>query len=132
MFTLDDVPDLFIGSYIKKNRNATDKDIINAYEEQQATSSSRFSVTASTGFKVPFQQDVDYLAKLDQRIHVVANGGNEFYNYLAIVQSSGYGKTRTALELAKTRPLVYMCFCKEDSTGCPPATLQSKELLKDL
>jgi hypothetical protein len=75
---------------------------------------------------------VNYLAKLDQRIHAVANGGNEFYNYLAIVQSSGYGKTRAALELAKTRPLIYICFRKEGSTGYPPATPQSKELLKDL
>src|SRR5438105_2844808 len=49
-------------------------------------------------FRVPFQQDVDYLAKLNQQIDVVANGGIEFYNYLAIVQSSGYGKTRAVLE----------------------------------
>ena len=32
--TLDDIPDLFIGSYVKKNRNATDGDIIKAYLEQ--------------------------------------------------------------------------------------------------
>ena len=33
--TLNDVPDLFIGSYVKKNRNATDEEIIKAYLEQQ-------------------------------------------------------------------------------------------------
>ncbi|CAG8525671.1 5338_t:CDS:2, partial [Paraglomus brasilianum] len=133
---LDDVPDWFFRQVLKGNRNATDDDIIKAYLEQQATSSSRFPVTASTvldkAFKVPFQQDVNYLAKLDQQIHAVANGGNEFYNYLAIVQSSGYGKTRAALELAKTHPLIYICLRKEGSTGYPPATPQRKNWQENL
>ena len=33
--TIDDVPDLFYGSYVRKHKNATDNEIITAYEEQQ-------------------------------------------------------------------------------------------------
>jgi len=33
--TIDDVPDWFFVQVLKKNRNATDGDIIKAYEEQQ-------------------------------------------------------------------------------------------------
>ncbi|CAG8494647.1 784_t:CDS:2 [Paraglomus brasilianum] len=33
---LDDIPDSFIGSYVRKNRNATDNDIIKAYLKQPA------------------------------------------------------------------------------------------------
>jgi len=33
--TIDDVPDWFFGQVLKKNRKATDDDIINAYEEQR-------------------------------------------------------------------------------------------------
>ena len=33
--TIDDVPDSFVGQFLKKNINATVVDIIKAYEEQQ-------------------------------------------------------------------------------------------------
>ena len=38
--TLYDIPDSFIGSYVKKNRSATDNDIIKAYLEEQGKQAS--------------------------------------------------------------------------------------------
>ena len=42
-------------------------------------------------------------------------------NYVALVQGSGYGKTRTIIETCRTNRLlsVYMCFRAEGSTGFP-------------
>lgn len=40
--------------------------------------------------------------------------------FLVLLQSSGYGKTRTVLEVAKTRPLVYLLCSKIEGGWSPP------------
>ncbi|CAG8521909.1 4143_t:CDS:2 [Paraglomus occultum] len=136
--TLNDVPDLFIGSYIKKNRNATDNDIIKAYQEQQAqnvlvqqTSGSSQTRELERAFNVSFRDPVGYLHALCQRISQVADTDDHF-NYLAIIQSSGYGKTRAGCELAAEFPFVYVCFRESGSTGYPPATPKSVNMLSNI
>ena len=55
-----------------------------------------------------------------------------YFNYVTIIQSSGYGKTRSILQLVHWRPLIYVCFRKDDSSGYPAATPQSKVMLADI
>jgi len=51
---------------------------------------------------------------------------------LTIVQSSGYGKTRAGCELAAEFPFVYVCFRESGSTGYPPATPKSMDMLRNI
>jgi len=51
---------------------------------------------------------------------------------LTIIQSSGYGKTRAGCELAAEFPFVYVCFRESGSTGYPPATPKSKDILRSI
>jgi len=51
---------------------------------------------------------------------------------LTIVQSSGYGKTRAGCELAAEFPFVYVCFRESGSTGYPPATPKSMDILRNI
>jgi len=54
------------------------------------------------------------------------------YNYLAVIQSSGYGKTRAVLQLAQERDLIYICFRGEGSSGYPYKTPKSDKMLDHL
>ncbi|CAG8675230.1 13584_t:CDS:2, partial [Ambispora leptoticha] len=121
-----------------KNRNATDDEIIKAYVEQQAYSgpvqqASGLSQTRELekAFNVSFRDPVGYLRVLCQRIHQVADTDDHF-NYLAIIQSSGYGKTRAGCELAAEFPFVYVCFRENGSTGYSPATPKSMDMLRNI
>ena len=38
--TIDDVPDSFYGLYVRKHKNATEEEIVKAYEEQQGKQAS--------------------------------------------------------------------------------------------
>ena len=82
-------------------------------------------------FNVSFQDPVGYLQALCQRIHQVADTDDHF-NYLTIIQSSGYGKTRAGCELAAEFPFVYVCFRESGSTGYPPATPKSMDMLRNI
>jgi len=85
-------------------------------------------------FKIEFQEPVSFLTGLTDRLKEVA-GAVSSYNYLTVVQSSGYGKTRSICELTitlKRIPLIYVCFRNEGSTGYPPATPLSDVILKEL
>lgn len=81
-------------------------------------------------FNVSFRDEVGYLSALAKRIDEIANSSD--YNYLTIIQSSGYGKTRAGCELAANYPLVYICFRQGGSSGYPPATPKSKTMLESL
>ncbi|CAG8651920.1 8725_t:CDS:2, partial [Paraglomus brasilianum] len=74
---------------------------------------------------------VGYLHALCQRISQVADTDDHF-NYLTIIQSSGYGKTRAGCELAAEFPFVYVCFRESGSTGYPLATLKSMDMLRNI
>jgi len=82
-------------------------------------------------FNVSFRDPVLYLRALCQRIRQVADTDDHF-NYLTIIQSSGYGKTRAGCELAAEFPFVYVCFRESGSTGYPPATPKSMEILRNI
>ena len=69
---------------------------------------------------------------LKNRLSKVSNSSENYYNYLPVVQSSGYGKTRSICELAKSHPLIYICFRDKGSTGYPPATPKSDIMLKEI
>lgn len=53
--------------------------------------------------------------------HVSENGGvKDFYSKsVAVVQSSGSGKSRLIYELAARTPTIYVCLRKSDDTGIP-------------
>ncbi|CAG8589603.1 11970_t:CDS:10 [Ambispora leptoticha] len=131
--TLEDIPDWFLGSYVKKNRNAMDDEIIKAYVDgpvQQASGSSQ-TRELEKAFNISFRDPVGYLRALCQRIRQVADTDDHF-NYLTIIQSSGYGKTRAGCELAAEFPFVYVCFRENGSTGYPPATPRSMDMLRNI
>jgi hypothetical protein len=82
-------------------------------------------------FGISFRDPVGYLSALSRRIHEVENAQGHF-NYLTIIQSSGYGKTRAGRELAAKFPFVYVCFRESGSTGYPPATPKSMDILGNI
>ena len=50
--------------------------------------------------------------------------GNKYYSpYIAISQSSGYGKSRLVKEIVHHLPTIYFCFREPNSTGFPPGSL---------
>ncbi|CAG8552396.1 4952_t:CDS:2 [Paraglomus occultum] len=87
-----------------------------AYHKQHAS-------TWSKAFTVDFRGPDDYVKELDRPLNQMASSGNTttYFNCVTIVQSSGYGKTRTILQLAHWRPLIYICFRKDDSSEYPAA-----------
>ncbi|CAG8643505.1 721_t:CDS:2, partial [Paraglomus occultum] len=97
---------------------------------QQASGSSQ-TRELEKAFNVSFRDPVGYLRALCQRIRQVADTDDHF-NYLTIVQSSGYGKTRAGCELAAEFPFVYICFRESGSTGYPPATPKSVNMLSNI
>jgi hypothetical protein len=62
----------------------------------------------------------------------VISNSEEYFNYLPVIQSSGYGKTRAVCQLAKNHPLIYICFRSKTSTGHPPATPKSDIMHQEL
>ncbi|KAG9292765.1 hypothetical protein G9A89_001295, partial [Geosiphon pyriformis] len=82
-------------------------------------------------FTVTFRDPGGYLGALCKQISQVA-GTENYYNYLTIIQSSGYGKTRAGCELAAEFPFVYVCFRENGSTGYPLATMKSMDMLRNL
>ena len=83
-------------------------------------------------FKVDFQDPTNYVQELREAVMNSSKVSVTHYNYLAVIQSSGYGKTRSILEFAKNRCHVYICFRKKDSSGYPKGTPKNEEMLEDL
>ncbi|CAG8489292.1 99_t:CDS:2 [Paraglomus occultum] len=131
--TIDDVPDSFYGSYVRKHKNATEEEIINAYKDEQGSSkiAKPRDDVLDIAFTVPFNSNIDYIAELDRQLGSIRNS-SEYFNYLAVVQSSGYGKTRAMHELAKLYPVIYLCFRSSVSTGYPKATTHSLILKNEI
>ncbi|KAG9302528.1 hypothetical protein G9A89_007232 [Geosiphon pyriformis] len=82
-------------------------------------------------FTVPFSSNIDYIAELDRQLGSIRDS-SEYFNYLAVVQSSGYGKTRAIHELAKLYPVIYLCFRSSVSTGYPKTTTHSLTLKNEI
>ncbi|KAG9298607.1 hypothetical protein G9A89_000826 [Geosiphon pyriformis] len=82
-------------------------------------------------FTVMFRDPDGYLGALCKWISQVA-GTENYYNYLTIIQLLGYGKTRADCELVAEFLFVYVCFYENGSTGYPPATMKSMDMLKNL
>ncbi|CAG8634467.1 13275_t:CDS:2, partial [Ambispora leptoticha] len=90
------------------------------------------SLVWDNAFKIEFQEPVNFLTGLTDRLKEVASDSAS-YNYLVVVQSSGYGKTRSICELgSKGISLIYVCFRSKSSTGYPPATPMSDVILNEL
>ena len=83
-------------------------------------------------FKVGFQDPTNYVQELREAVMKCSKESVTHYNYLAVIQSSGYGKTRSILEFAKNCHHVYICFHKKDSSGYPKGTPKNEEMLEDL
>ncbi|CAI2200561.1 12513_t:CDS:2, partial [Funneliformis geosporum] len=60
-------------------------------------------------FQIDFKDHANYMSFLENQLSKVSNSSENYYNYLPVVQSSGYG-----------------------STGYPPATLKSDVMLKEI
>ena len=90
------------------------------------------SLVWDNAFKIEFQEPANFLTGLTDCLKEVASDSVS-YNYLAVVQSSGYGKTRSICELgSKGVSLIYVCFRSKISTGYPPATPMSDVILNEL
>jgi hypothetical protein len=85
----------------------------------------------SDAFEVDYRLPVDFLAELRRRLDEIARS-EATYNYLTIVQSSGYGKTRAIHQLAIHHPLIYVCFRNSHSSGYPFATPKSDVMLGEI
>jgi hypothetical protein len=59
------------------------------------------------------------------------NGGDKYYPYISMVQSSGTGKTRLVFEYAQQKkvPLFYACFREISESGYPFGTLFRGQML---
>ncbi|CAG8610768.1 3326_t:CDS:2, partial [Paraglomus occultum] len=116
----------------------TKEEAIQKYNEsKQAEPSSASTDAAFTkevlhlAFQTEFQDSDNFLSAINVQLNKVANEEG-YYNYLPIVQSSGYGKTRAIIQLATARPLIYVCLRQVDSTGYPPKTPKSSEILLEI
>lgn len=91
-----------------------------------------FYTDLNRAFQIDFKDHANYMSFLENQLNKVSNSSENYYNYLPVVQSSGYGKTRSICELAKSHPLIYICFRDKGSTGYPPATPKSDVMLKEI
>ncbi|CAG8711985.1 1691_t:CDS:2, partial [Funneliformis mosseae] len=62
------------------------------------------------------RSNINYITELNQQLGSIRDS-LKYFNYLAVVQSSGYGKTRAIHELVKLYPVIYLCFRSSVSTG---------------
>ena len=88
-------------------------------------------IVLDIAFTIPFSSNIDYIAELDRQLGSIRDS-SEYFNYLTVVQSSGYGKTRAIHELAKQYPVIYLCFRSSVSTGYPKATTHSLTLKNEI
>eukprot|EP01040_Poterioochromonas_malhamensis_P016482 gene16482-18711_t len=88
---------------------------------------SRRSFYLSPSFQREFVQGIFDLRayfkrKLEYSHNVYCETKSYYSPYVAVCQSSGYGKTRLILEMSDSYELIYICVRKEISTGQPPRT----------
>ncbi|CAI2184878.1 8137_t:CDS:2, partial [Funneliformis geosporum] len=84
-------------------------------------------------FKMTFQDPGSYVGYLHEEIQFGIKNANAYYNYIALIQSSGYGKSRAVRELSKLNYWILLfCFRSNESSGFPPKTPKSNEFLKEL
>ncbi|CAJ0872010.1 2613_t:CDS:2 [Entrophospora sp. SA101] len=82
-------------------------------------------------FSIDYKDNDDFIRELKEQLNVITNSEG-YFNYLPVIQSSGYGKTRAVCQLAKSHPLIYVCFHSKTSTGHPPATPKSNIMHQEL
>ena len=63
------------------------------------------------------------------RHHNESQKSERYAPYVALIQSSGYGKTRLISEIAEKVFVIYLCFREQASTGYPKATPLASELI---
>jgi hypothetical protein len=90
-----------------------------------------FCLVLHLAFQTEFQDSDNFLSAIKEQLNKAANEKG-YYNYLPIIQSSGYGKTRAILQLITAQPLIYVCLRQADSTGYPPMTPKSSEMLSEI
>ncbi|CAJ0761019.1 1129_t:CDS:2, partial [Entrophospora sp. SA101] len=101
------------------------------YEEEQRkrTKDHRWD----QAFRMDFKDPVDFVQYLEEHIQDGFKKYKTHYNYIALVQSSGYGKTRAVGELSKKGYwIILFCFRGIGSSGFPLETPKSGEFLKEL
>ena len=80
-----------------------------------------------------FQDPGSYIGYLHEEIQFGIKNANAHYNYIALIQSSGYGKSRAVGELSKLNYWILLfCFRSNESSGFPPKTPKSNDFLKEL
>ncbi|CAJ0747224.1 10187_t:CDS:1, partial [Entrophospora sp. SA101] len=89
------------------------------------------SLELSRVFSIDYKDNDDFIRELKEQLNVITNSEG-YFNYLPVIQSSGYGKTRAVCQLAKSHPLIYVCFHSKTSTGHPPATPKSNIMHQEL
>jgi len=90
-----------------------------------------FALSVALGFPNWVSRQWQFLVCYNEQLNKVANEEG-YYNYLSVVQSSGYGKTRAIIQLATAQPLIYVCLHQVDLIGYPPMTPKSSEMLSDI
>ncbi|CAI2191180.1 12322_t:CDS:2, partial [Funneliformis geosporum] len=84
-------------------------------------------------FKMTFQDPGSYVGYLHEEIQFGIKNANAYYNYIALIQSSGYGKSRAVRELSKLNYWILLfCFRSNESSGFPLKTPKSNDFLKEL
>ena len=93
-------------------------------------------------FGLPFRDPNDNLRKFEQMVlATISNPHKEqckdehYWNYIPVVQSSGYGKTRMLLELGQTSNdflATYWCLRSPDHDGMPRSTIAAQTFLRAL
>ncbi|CAG8588377.1 1150_t:CDS:2, partial [Paraglomus brasilianum] len=101
-------------------------------DKAQAETPSPDKTIFEKAFKVGFQDPTNYVQELREAVMKCSKESVTHYNYLAAIQFSGYGKTRSILEFAKNCHHVYICFHKKDLSGYPKGTPKNEEMLEDL
>ncbi|CAG8695366.1 7962_t:CDS:10, partial [Funneliformis caledonium] len=89
------------------------------------------SLELSRAFSIDYKDNDDFICELKEQLNVITNSEG-YFNYLPVIQSSGYGKIRAVCQLAKSHPLIYVCFHSKTSTGHPPATPKSNIMHQEL
>ncbi|CAI2189830.1 16587_t:CDS:2 [Funneliformis geosporum] len=80
-----------------------------------------------------FQDPGSYVGYLHEEIQFGIKNANAYYNYIALIQSSGYGKSRAVRELSKLNYWILLfCFRSNESSGFPLKTPKSNDFLKEL
>jgi len=142
--------DEFFTKYDEDNPKATLKQAREAYkkyiEKRGKQGAERQAKKARTGdaesesdkaliadaFKYKFVNSQNYVNNFHRHIDFCFSkyrADNSYSPYVALIQSSGYGKSRLIAEIAQDVYVVYVCFRPPKSTGYPPRSSIASKIL---